>query len=55
MRAVTNHFEHRLFLTATPHNGYTESFTAVLEPLDSLRFSRGPIVDQKQVQALMAQ
>ena len=28
MRAIVDHFEHRLFLTATPHNGYTESFTA---------------------------
>lgn len=53
MRAIVNHFEHRLFLTATPHNGYTESFTALLELLDPLRFSRGPVVDAKQVQAVM--
>ena len=53
LRAVIDHFEHRLFLTATPHNGYTESFTALLEILDPLRFSRGPEVDRKQVQAVM--
>ncbi len=39
--------EHRLFLSATPHNGYTESFTALLEMVDSRRFSRGANVDQK--------
>lgn len=33
--------EHRLFLSATPHNGYTESFTALLEMIDSRRFTRG--------------
>ena len=33
--------EHRLFLSATPHNGYSESFTALLEMIDGRRFSRG--------------
>jgi len=33
-------FEHRLFLTATPHNGYTQSFSGLLERLDPVRFSR---------------
>ena len=33
-------FEHRLFLTATPHNGHTRSFTGLLEMLDPVRFSR---------------
>jgi superfamily II DNA or RNA helicase len=41
LQAITDHFEHRLFLTATPHNGFTPSFTALLEMLDPLRFSRG--------------
>ena len=31
LRLLTPRFEHRLFLTATPHNGYPESFTALLE------------------------
>ena len=31
IRKIAPHFQHRLFLTATPHNGYTESFTSLLE------------------------
>jgi superfamily II DNA or RNA helicase len=37
--------EHRLFLTATPHNGHPESFTALMEMIDPRRFSRGAILD----------
>lgn len=51
--AIVDHFEHRMFMTATPHNGYTESFTALLELLDPLRFSRGPTVDRRQVGVVM--
>lgn len=43
IRAISPHFQHRLFLTATPHNGYTESFTSLLELLDDQRFSRNVI------------
>ncbi|MBX6422938.1 DISARM system SNF2-like helicase DrmD [Thermosulfurimonas sp. F29] len=53
LRQITPHFEHRLFLTATPHNGYTESFTALLELLDPLRFTRGPRVDPRQAKLVM--
>lgn len=41
IRELAPYFEHRLFLSATPHNGYTESFTALLELLDPQRFARG--------------
>lgn len=41
IRDLAPYFEHRLFLSATPHNGYTESFTALLELLDPQRFARG--------------
>lgn len=33
IRLLAPHFEHKLFLTATPHNGYVESFSALLELL----------------------
>ena len=39
LRELAPHFEHKLFLTATPHNGYRESFGALLELLDNQRFS----------------
>jgi superfamily II DNA or RNA helicase len=41
IRWLAPHFEHRLFLSATPHNGYPESFTALLEIIDDLRSARG--------------
>ena len=53
LRHIIGHIEHRLFLTATPHNGYTESFTALLELLDPLRFSRGPEVNREQLRQVM--
>jgi ERCC4-related helicase len=40
IRRLAPHCEHRLFLSATPHNGYQESFTALLELLDPQRFAR---------------
>jgi hypothetical protein len=33
-------FEHKVFLTATPHNGHTRCFSGLLERLDPVRFSR---------------
>jgi superfamily II DNA or RNA helicase len=41
IRWLAPHFTHRLFLSATPHNGYQQSFTALLEILDDQRFARG--------------
>jgi superfamily II DNA or RNA helicase len=41
IRWLSQYFEHRLFLSATPHNGYPESFTALLELVDDQRFIRG--------------
>jgi ERCC4-related helicase len=41
VRDVAQRFEHRLFLTATPHNGHSNSFSSLLEMLDPQRFTRG--------------
>lgn len=46
VRELARHSENRLFLTATPHNGYTESFTALLEMIDPDRFARGADLDE---------
>ncbi len=40
LRLVSPRFEHRLFLSATPHNGHTRSFTGLLEMLDPVRFTQ---------------
>ena len=53
IRTIAPHFEHKLFLTATPHNGYKESFTALLELLDNQRFARGIEPDRQQLQLVM--
>lgn len=53
IREIAPHFQHKLFLTATPHNGYTESFTSLLELLDDQRFSRNILPDEKQLQRAM--
>ncbi|MTI78915.1 MAG: helicase [Marinobacter sp.] len=53
IRSISPHFQHRLFLTATPHNGYTESFTSLLELLDDQRFARNILPDEKQLNQVM--
>ena len=53
IRAIAPHFEHRLFLSATPHNGYPSSFTALLELLDDQRFARNVVPEEKQLQRVM--
>lgn len=47
-------FENRLFLSATPHNGHSNSFSALLEILDPQRFTRGvPIAGPEELDAVM--
>ncbi len=41
VRDLSQRFEHRLFLSATPHNGHSNSFSTLLELLDPYRFTRG--------------
>ena len=54
VRDIAKRFEHKLFLSATPHNGHSNSFAALLEILDPQRFCRGvPIKDSKLLDAVM--
>lgn len=53
IRTLAPHFEHRLFLSATPHNGYWESFSALLELLDNQRFARTIKPNRGQLEAVM--
>jgi ERCC4-related helicase len=53
VRDIAERFEHRLFLTATPHNGHSNSFSALLEMLDPQRFTRGVDVRPKDLEPVM--
>ena len=54
VRDLCERFEHRLFLSATPHNGHSNSFSTLLELLDPHRFTRGVKVQgRKDLDAVM--
>jgi hypothetical protein len=53
VREIAPRFEHKLFLSATPHNGHSNSFSALLELLDSHRFTRGVKVRKSQLDDVM--
>jgi ERCC4-related helicase len=53
VRDLAARFEHKLFLSATPHNGHSNSFSALLELLDPQRFVRGVPVDAKLRETVM--
>ena len=54
VRELAPRFEHRLFLSATPHNGHSNSFAALLEILDPQRFCRGvPVRSKALLDAVM--
>ncbi len=48
VRDLGGRFEHRLFLSATPHNGHSNSFATLMELLDPYRFTRGVKVRGKK-------
>lgn len=41
VRRLSEHSQHRVLLSATPHNGYSESWQALLEIVDPRQFERG--------------
>jgi superfamily II DNA or RNA helicase len=45
LQQIAPWFEHRVFLTATPHNGHTRSFSGLLEALDPVRFTQKSELD----------
>ncbi|MBX9568669.1 MAG: DISARM system SNF2-like helicase DrmD [Candidatus Obscuribacterales bacterium] len=53
IRDLAPRFEHRLFLSATPHNGHSNSFSALLELLDPQRFCRGVPVEPKMLDKVL--
>ncbi|MGH3222753.1 MAG: DISARM system SNF2-like helicase DrmD [Streptosporangiaceae bacterium] len=53
VRRLGAHTQHRLFLSATPHNGYPGSWQALLEMLDPQRFARGVEPDQATLDQVM--
>ena len=53
-RDIAPRFENRLFLSATPHNGHSNSFSALLEILDPQRFTRGvPVSGPEALEPVM--
>lgn len=52
LREIRFLFEHRVFLSATPHNGKTVCFTGLLELLDPVRFQMSVEMDNKDQQNL---
>jgi superfamily II DNA or RNA helicase len=53
VRDLAGRFEHRLFLSATPHNGHSNSFSTLLELLDPYRFTRGVALRPKALEEIM--
>ncbi len=53
IRDLAPRFEHKLFLSATPHNGHSNSFSALLEILDPQKFCRGVPVHHASRDAVM--
>jgi superfamily II DNA or RNA helicase len=53
VRRLSEHSQHRLLLSATPHNGYSESWQALLEIVDPRRFHRGVEPDQEALREVL--
>lgn len=53
VRRLSEHSQHRVLLSATPHNGYSESWQALLEVVDPQRFQRGVEPDPQVLQEVL--
>ncbi|MEZ4364024.1 MAG: DISARM system SNF2-like helicase DrmD [Kofleriaceae bacterium] len=53
IRDLSPRFDNRLMLSATPHNGHSNSFSALLELLDPQRFTRGVRPSGQALDAVM--
>lgn len=53
IRDLAGRFEHRLFLSATPHNGHSNSFSTLMEILDPYRFTRGVKLRPRALEEVM--
>ncbi|MFN0253776.1 MAG: DISARM system SNF2-like helicase DrmD, partial [Kofleriaceae bacterium] len=53
IQQLAPHFDHRLFLSATPHNGHSNSFSTLLSLLDRQRFTRGVKPDPRALEQIM--
>jgi SNF2 family DNA or RNA helicase len=53
IRELAPRSEHRLFLTATPHNGHPNSFAALMHILDPQRFVRGMDIEPAHLEPVM--
>lgn len=53
VKRVADWSQHRVFLSATPHNGYSNSWQALLEMLDPQRFTRGVEPDEQALAEVM--
>ncbi|HEY7335046.1 MAG TPA: DISARM system SNF2-like helicase DrmD [Bryobacteraceae bacterium] len=53
IRDLAARFEHRLFLSATPHNGHSNSFSTLLSLLDNQRFTPGVPANPKLTEPVL--
>src|SRR5262249_27976859 len=53
VRDLSSRFEHRLFLSATPHTGHSKRFSPLPEMLDPQRFTRFLDINPKELERIM--
>jgi ERCC4-related helicase len=53
VRRLSEFSQHRVLMSATPHNGYSESWQALLEVVDRNRFARGVDPDPNALQEVL--